>query len=35
MWTDRRMESKWVTEFVDREKDRKYKGNRVCRQRGG
>ena len=23
-----------VTEFVDREKDRKYKGDRVCRQRG-
>ena len=24
-----------MTEFVDREKDRKYKGDRVCRQRGG
>ena len=23
-----------MTEFVDREEDRKYKGNRVCRQRG-
>ena len=23
-----------VTEFVDREEDGKYKGNRVCRQRG-
>ena len=28
------MESIRVTEFVDREEDRKYKGNRVCRQRG-
>ena len=24
-----------VTEFVDREENGKYKGNRVCRQRGG
>ena len=23
-----------VTEFVDREENGKYKGNRVCRQRG-
>ena len=29
------MESIRVTEFVDREEDRKYKGNRVCKQRGG
>ena len=28
------MRSIRVTEFVDREEDRKYKGNRVCRQRG-
>ena len=29
------MRSISVTEFVDREEDRKYKGDRVCRQRGG